>query len=696
MSWPTPQDYNEAIQNPRLSFGDPELRAGAPELTSLGLPRPITGNFASVYRMHCDGCDWAVRCFWREFADLQERYRAISFHLKAANLPYTVGFEYLPEGIRVRGQWYPILKMEWVEGVLLNDYIKSHLQEPAALSLLPARWLAMVHALERASVAHGDLQHGNILVVNGDFKLVDYDGMFVPALAGRCSHELGHQNYQHPARTAHDYGPALDRFSAWVIYVALLAVSRDPQLWTEVNDGDESLLLGKEDFAGAAPSPTLCRLEQHGDAAVRAITVRFHTSLSHGPKRFPPLESLNGDVSGARAHLRGWAGSAFPDAWRPHRSPARVTDSDLATLPEWLHASLDPTPVGHRSFASSMLMPRLILAAGEAILLVPYLTAGLPELTLLWRAVTLALLAIGLLLAGLTILYHRDREVIARRRIAKRRQEHVHALASIERQLQRYATSKERLDRREARLRDRAAQKLSAVESRHTNRQESIQATFKESLDLLDEQLRALERWEKEARAECLLLVQARYLAAFVHRHSIWSAPVPSAGRVLKLRLWLAGIRTAADINADHSDTLKRYDPSRIKSLIAWRLSLQREAQRALPRTLPPLVEGRIEARCRRLRARYSGAWHLVEALETTVLQAAAHRRERETGAIGQRLAEIEGSYERKRKAIEVATAEVRKHQPFHNRELTEASRQLQAFEDISFTRYVRAVSHVL
>jgi len=53
MPWPTPQDYNEAIQNPQLSFGDPELQGGKPELTPLGLPRPITGGFASVYRMHC-------------------------------------------------------------------------------------------------------------------------------------------------------------------------------------------------------------------------------------------------------------------------------------------------------------------------------------------------------------------------------------------------------------------------------------------------------------------------------------------------------------------------------------------------------------------------------------------------------------------------------------------------------------------
>ncbi len=28
MAWPMSQDYNEAIQNPQLCFGDPELKRG--------------------------------------------------------------------------------------------------------------------------------------------------------------------------------------------------------------------------------------------------------------------------------------------------------------------------------------------------------------------------------------------------------------------------------------------------------------------------------------------------------------------------------------------------------------------------------------------------------------------------------------------------------------------------------------------
>ena len=105
MAWPTPQEYNEAIQNPRTAFVDAELRAGQPVLTPLGLPRPITGNFASVYQMVCANQRvWAVRCFLRDFADHQDRSAAISGHLARTQLPYMVDFTFRADGIRIGGR----------------------------------------------------------------------------------------------------------------------------------------------------------------------------------------------------------------------------------------------------------------------------------------------------------------------------------------------------------------------------------------------------------------------------------------------------------------------------------------------------------------------------------------------------------------------------------------------------------------
>src|SRR5690242_16592545 len=106
MGWPEPTAYNEAIQNPKISFADDELRQGQPVTNALGLPVPCAGNFALVYQLTgASGQSWAVKCFTREAPARRQRYQAISAHLRQAALPFMVEFHYLEEGIRVGGQW---------------------------------------------------------------------------------------------------------------------------------------------------------------------------------------------------------------------------------------------------------------------------------------------------------------------------------------------------------------------------------------------------------------------------------------------------------------------------------------------------------------------------------------------------------------------------------------------------------------
>jgi hypothetical protein len=114
---------------------------------------------------------------------------------------------------------------------------------------LAAKFALMVKDLSVLGVAHGDLQHGNLLVTpGGELKLIDYDGMYVPGLAQLGACEIGHVNYQSPARTMSSWGPYLDNFSAWIIYASLIALAIDPGLWPILhNDGDEALIFHKDD-----------------------------------------------------------------------------------------------------------------------------------------------------------------------------------------------------------------------------------------------------------------------------------------------------------------------------------------------------------------------------------------------------------------------------------------------------------------
>lgn len=249
MSWPSPNDYNETIQSPRNAFEDVALRSCVPEYNQLGLPKPRSGQFAVAYKLQAPAGNWAVKCFTTPPpADSEQRYAAIGAYLSQQNSPYMVDFTYLQRGIRIQNQWYPVVKMEWAEGDPLHVYVQKNLRNAQALTNLAVQWVEMIQFLHRAHIAHGDLQHGNVLVVHSSLKLVDYDGMFVPALAGKHGTELGQRNYQHPRRSESDFGPYLDNFSGWVIYVSLVALSIYPNLWQTFKGGDDCLLFRRQDF----------------------------------------------------------------------------------------------------------------------------------------------------------------------------------------------------------------------------------------------------------------------------------------------------------------------------------------------------------------------------------------------------------------------------------------------------------------
>jgi hypothetical protein len=172
----------------------------------------------------------------------------------------------------VRGRKYPILVMDWIEGATLDVHIEGVLKLADArrhLRRLADQWLHTINELYQLGCAHGDLQHGNVLVDNGAYTLVDFDGFFVPSLTGLPSIENGHIHYQHPQRRAEFFGGTLDRFSSLVIYLSLIALERDPQLWQRYHD--ENLLFKRPDFEAPGKTPLWGDLKRL-DAGCRRLT----------------------------------------------------------------------------------------------------------------------------------------------------------------------------------------------------------------------------------------------------------------------------------------------------------------------------------------------------------------------------------------------------------------------------------------
>ena len=188
MNYPLISEYIEAIKSAEDNFE--ELSFLRPVLGDDGLPVMTSGNFAVVFKMKDAQSEkfYAVKCFTKEQEARAEAYREITKELKDVSSPYLVSIKYLEKELFVdTGQTteteFPVLLMDWVEGMTLDKYLRENLDDKYALEMLAYRFSQLAQWLIPQPFAHGDLKPDNILVrEDGTLVLVDYDGMYVPAM----------------------------------------------------------------------------------------------------------------------------------------------------------------------------------------------------------------------------------------------------------------------------------------------------------------------------------------------------------------------------------------------------------------------------------------------------------------------------------------------------------------------------------
>lgn len=270
MAYPSLEQYNQAFQLHGKLLADPELKAGTVATTGLGLPLAISGGFALTYTISSGTKKFAVRCFHRESKALERRYVAISKRIAALNSPYFLDFQFQPQGIKVEGVGYPIVKMAWAKGETLGEFLEANRSNASALSKLSDSICSLAAFLEKEQIAHGDLQTGNLMVSAGGamVQLIDYDGMYVDEIKDIGSSELGHVNFQHPQRkSANPYNPSIDRFSLISLTVALKALRLDPTLWNKTNSEVDAILFRANDFVDPGSSQAFALLSANSAMA---------------------------------------------------------------------------------------------------------------------------------------------------------------------------------------------------------------------------------------------------------------------------------------------------------------------------------------------------------------------------------------------------------------------------------------------
>lgn len=249
---PTIPSIRTSVENKDVLVLDNHAKNGTFERDARGRLIAYAGGFSVVFPYRtANGEKWAFRCWHSDIKNSKKRYETISDAIKKANLSFLSEFQYIDKGINVEGNIYPTTRMRWIDGMTIKDYICQNRNSKNLLIVLADNFLKMTQELHGQSLAHGDLQHGNILVDNNhQLYLVDYDSFYCPQLKGEADTVTGLADYQHPARIKNKtVSEKLDYFSELIIYLSILAIAEAPSLADKYKVADaDRLLFSKEDF----------------------------------------------------------------------------------------------------------------------------------------------------------------------------------------------------------------------------------------------------------------------------------------------------------------------------------------------------------------------------------------------------------------------------------------------------------------
>jgi hypothetical protein len=203
-AYPTSEDYIRVVQTPKAAFSTPRLQQAEFAVDPyLQIPMPASGTRAVVFRADIGGEDRALRFYTvEEDADTRRRYADLGRTLTSPSLlPHVATAAWIEDAITVRQRQWPMVEMQWVEGRTLDTYVNflAGDRHRGALGTLAGEWRELIATLQKARFAHGDLQHGNVLVdTQRKLRLVDFDGSWIESFSTNmiAPAEVGHPNYQ--------------------------------------------------------------------------------------------------------------------------------------------------------------------------------------------------------------------------------------------------------------------------------------------------------------------------------------------------------------------------------------------------------------------------------------------------------------------------------------------------------------------
>jgi hypothetical protein len=298
-------------------FSDEELRTSKFHTSATG-PVVWSGGRAAVFRATTvAGRSIAVRISVTASGDvLGVPYKALEAWANENPLPCFARSQWVDDGLQVFDEPVSLLKMDWIDGLTLEQYVDQCVASGSHDSVLALaeEWRETIAHMAAARIAHGDVHAENIMILgSGDgprLRFVDYDSIWLPGLTTEPA-EVGHPAFQHPERS---WGEHMDAFGATVVYLSLRAVGLEPSLWTRYHADEMTLILEASDLRYDGRN-LLAELTTHRDDLVRRMANIVRDWYNGAPNQHRSLEEVVSQPPG----MNVWPPRPAP---APERAPA--------------------------------------------------------------------------------------------------------------------------------------------------------------------------------------------------------------------------------------------------------------------------------------------------------------------------------------------------------------------------------------
>ncbi len=274
------------------------------------------GQFTFVLPCKIEGEKKAIRLFTEKKPNITKRYEQLSQFFKENSIiekiPELVDFNFYKDELNVRtksdsgpiSRKYDLVEMDWVDGISLDEFILENFQNSSKLLDMADQFYEFIEKFESNKIGHGDLHPKNIIIdSNQKMKLIDYDCFYIPLFKGQKSPESGQSEFQHPLRSKKGsnfpkYDETIDRFSSIVIYLSLLIVSKEPEIYDEKNS--ENILFSEEIFDSLRNGKVPNLIENIKNISDEKIKIMVKNLLEYIKSDSPQIKSLSEIIKNVR------------------------------------------------------------------------------------------------------------------------------------------------------------------------------------------------------------------------------------------------------------------------------------------------------------------------------------------------------------------------------------------------------------